>query len=280
MNRHAIAATALIAATAAAAPGLPGQEFEGTITMRHLSVPVGALHRQTGGEPDRLFSVELDRLAPVAEQVENVTMYIKGSRMRTEGFGEAGEGAYMTVDWERGIFRTVQPSERTYLEWSLEDVERMQEEMPDAEPRSENGDDPAVATEPTIHPLNQTRIVSGIRCDGYEVRTEGSITHAWVTQEHSAALRAFRNFLEQAQRMNPAEAAGARAPNALVANYGFPMLTQTIHVSRGGRAVGNYSVQEIVSVSPGSVPDRTFSAPAGYRKMSLADLREQAGRRQ
>ncbi len=279
MHRIAIAAGMLVAGFAAgAAPGLPTQGFEGTIVMRQLRIPVGALHRQTGGDPDRLFALEVERLATIAEQVENVTMRIKGARMRTEGFGEAGEGGYMTVDWERGIFRTVQPSERTYLEWTLQDIERMQKQMREAQPEPEDADDATPSTEPTIHPLNQARIVSGIRCDGYEVRTPGAVTHAWVTQDHAAALRAFRNFLEQAQRMNPAEAADARAPNALVANYGFPMLTQTIHVSDGGRAVGDYNVQEILSISPGSIPDNTFAPPAGYRKMTLEDLREQVGR--
>jgi hypothetical protein len=273
MQRHVIAVSMLV--TAAAARGLPAQEFEGTITMRQLSVPVGALHRQTGGDPDRVFALDLDRLAAVAEQVENVTMYIKGAQMRTEGFDEAGEGGYMTVDWQRGIFRTVQPTERTYLEWSVADLEAIQQEMRESRPEQDGDAPEAAGPDPTLHPLNQARIVSGIRCDGYEVRTEGAITRAWVTQEHPAALRAFRNFLEQAQRMNPSGAADARAPNALVASHGFPMLTQTLHVSGSGRAVGVYNIQEIVSVSAGGVPDKLFSPPAGYRKMSLADVREQ-----
>ncbi len=149
--------------------------------------------------------------------------------------------------------------------------------MREGRPADDAGDEPP-ELDPTIHPLNQTRVVSGVRCDGYEVRTEAAVTHAWVTQEFATALRAFRTFLQQAQRMNPEEGEASRTPNALVANYGFPMLTQTVHVSRGGRAVGDYNVQEIVAITPGSVADRLFAAPAGYRKMSLADLREQTGR--
>lgn len=59
-------------------------------------------------------------------------------------------------------------------------------------------------------------------------------------------------------------------PDDLLSVHGFPMLVQTLEVADG--ELGNYEIQETVSVERKTMPAGLFAVPAGYHKVTLEQL--------
>jgi hypothetical protein len=269
-HRRAVTSALTLAALAAAASTGEGQEFEGAVKTRSITIDVESLRDRTGGDPARLFEIPIEEILRLPDaDVQEFTHYLKGSRFRTQPMGDSENATYVVVDYATGVFRTVQTAERVYMEWGMEDIERMRQQMQGM--RQEGMPRPASGPEPTLHPLGQTRVINGVRCTGFELRQEGELTRAWVTTEHGDALRAFLRFSEQVERMNPMEEDAHDDPAELYLRHGLPILTQGVGLLEGD-VEGSYDIEEVLSIERTSLPDSLFEPPAGFRKMTMQEM--------
>ena len=85
----------------------------------------------------------------------------------------------------------------------------------------------------------------------------------WVSKDNADLVTAFAALMERVSAMSMEE--DGFDVSALVAEYGYPVLTQKL-------SYDTYDIEETLSVEPQSVSDDLFVTPAGFRKMTMADL--------
>jgi hypothetical protein len=234
---------ALVLATVLWPTAAVAQQFEGTIITRSIYGNAYAIADATGTNPSEVLDVPIEQvIAARAEYPEDITvqeatMYVKGSLVRMEMPEEEMAGGYAIMDMASGLFRMVQPAERVYVEWTVEEMQQMRA-MAGATPYGE-GEAPAPAATP--RPLGITKVVNGVECAAYEFMAEQA--SMW-DEEGEEELNADKLFSE----------------------HGFPMLMQTLSWEE------DYEVEEVLAVEPGSVDDAMFQPPSGYRKMTIQDM--------
>jgi len=206
--------------------GLDAQVFEGRLKVRAAEIEV---------EEDDTSVLE----TPIATlfQREGVdamqsTVLMKGKRIRVDG-GVAEAGEYFIWDLESQMMWLVFPRERAYAEYPAETAQ------PDA----------SSATSARPRALGQ-RTINGMQTTGYEVRTEDSVIRAWMTKDHPGLTWSFRRMANEGQ---------GDAAEALLAQYGFPVLVQTL-----GR--GSLTIEEVLSIERAALADDMFRVPAGFQK--------------
>lgn len=252
----------LLAAMIVAVPSAAiGQQFEGVIKQRSISVQKYALEDRGFDMSEAIFDVATERILALREEleadgvltVEEADIYIKGNLIRTDMATEEGP-VYATMDLDQGIVRMVQPNEQMYIEWTKADMERMRAMMPDMGGASEEGEPRATG---------QTRTINGMTCVAYDIETDEGTTRVWVSKDNAQLVKAFVGLIESVSAMTME---GDETDEAmLVAQYGFPVLTLRL-------GHDTYDMEEILSVNRQSVSDDLFTPPAGYEKMTLADM--------
>ncbi len=220
---------ALVLATVLWPTAAVAQQFEGTIITRSIYGNAYAIADATGTNPSEVLDVPIEQvIAARAEYPEDITvqeatMYVKGSLVRMEMPEEEMAGGYAIMDMASGLFRMVQPAERVYVEWTVEEMQQMRA-MAGATPYGE-GEAPAPAATP--RPLGITKVVNGVECAAYEIQTDDKRVVGWLTKEHGDLLESFRFMAEQASMWDEE---GEEELNAdkLFSEHGFPMLMQTL----------------------------------------------------
>lgn len=271
MRRHFFVAITLVAAfSLTASVPIEAQDFQGQVRTRSVSVEVGAFWERTESlDPKIIFGIPLVEILAMPDvEIEEVVHHVKGSKFRSQAVG-VQDGPYTVVDLDKGVFRSVQPSRKTYVEWTAEDLKASMEEMMGrmpSGPEEADGEEEA----PSIRPLGETKTINGARSAGYEVRSGEKLIWAWVTRDHESAGKAFLRMAEGIEKMTPMDDED-RDPVDLYAQYGLPMLTQEIAVY-DGEAEGTYEIEEIVAVERQPVPDHLFAVPDGYQKLSWQDM--------
>ncbi len=271
-NLCAIACLALPVLVVFTAPRALAQGFEGTITMREITLEAEPLLQRLGGDRDRLFALSVERLLEQAQGAEidisdyAVTYYMKGSMLRSTapGMVDDAEG-YLLVDYERGFYRLIQPDQQLYVEWTAE---------PD-DVRDPGGDLHADEdVEVTIEPTGETRTINGIRCRGYRSKDEtGTVAMAWLTTELEDLKASFARLAQLSESMSEEE---DDAPVDRVLQYGFPVLT----VSLEGDWEYELSIAELVSIERTPLSDDLFQPPAGFTKISMQEAMRRQIQRQ
>lgn len=260
LSRHLL--VPVVAALAAAPAALPAQTWEGTIRTREISFHAGLFADRTGGDPAGVLALPLadilaaaDRSGPDGEvEVSEATLKLKGARIRTDML--AGEAAGMPEGYgimhvDEGIVYLVIPTQRTIMEMNVAEIERLMAEMPQPD---------AMAT-PEVEPLNETRVINGLRCQGYRIRTDEGLTVAWLSTQDAGLHALYQAFSDLVRRMDPSDT----DPDLLLAPYGFPMLTYTI-------TGDDVAIEETIAIERGPVPDSAFALPAGYQRVSMLDM--------
>ena len=237
------------------------QQFEGVVKQRTISVERYALEDKGFDMSEAIFDVPTERILALREEleadrvmtVEETQTYIKGNLIRTDMETEEGP-AYVTMDLEQGIIRMFQPSESMYIEWTKEDMERMKAMVPDMGGASEQ-------SEPRETGL--TKSINGMSCVAYDMDTEDGVTRVWVSKDNAQLVKAFAGLMESVSAMTMEE--GETDESALVAEHGFPVLMLRLGYDM-------YEIEETLSVDRQSVADDLFTPPAGYKKMTMADM--------
>lgn len=252
----------LLAAMIVAAPSAAiGQQFEGVIKQRSVSVEKTALEDRNFDTSEAIFDVAIERILALREEleadglmtVEETDIYIKGNLIRTDMATEEGP-VYATMDLDQGIMRMVQPNEQMYIEWTKADMERMKAMMPDMGGASEEREPRATG---------QTRTINGMTCVAYDIETDEATTRVWVSKDNAQLVKAFAGLIESVSAMTMEEDQADEA--MLVAKHGFPVLVLRL-------GYGTYEIEETLSVNRQSVSDDLFTPPAGYKKMTMADM--------
>lgn len=245
------------------APPLSAQGFEGKIRMRTVVLSLA----DTPDDPASLFARPLQEVIAASRRegrdvaIDSVTLLLKGSRLRAEGQAEAA-GGYAVFDYETGRFRMVSPAERTYVEWTVEELRQAIQTDTAVQPEV-----PVTPPAPEVRALGAARTINGMACRAYEVRTRDAITHAWVTDAYPDVVATFTQYLEHARAFKLLDQEVEPDPEALVVEHGFPVLVQTLETIE---AV--YEVSETVAIERQALADSLFEAPTGYRRLTLQDL--------
>ncbi|HEV8263919.1 MAG TPA: DUF4412 domain-containing protein [Gemmatimonadales bacterium] len=218
------------------------QGFEGTFTTRKVALRAEAVEEHAGDQREKVFELSVDRLIQLGASVDTTVMWIKGPRFRGQTMEMPGAGqAYILLNTATRVMTTVMPTQRSYYEISLAGL---------AEGAADTADEP----EPTVEPLGRTQVIGGLRCTGYRVTDEGSVSLVWTTND-----RNFRQVFEDHLRAWQMGDRGEAKTLGMFRKYGFPVMTQALDESEG------YSV-EIITLTPRTLADSLFVVPAGFRK--------------
>jgi len=254
--------SALLTVMAVAMPSMAfAQQFEGVVKQRTISVEKYALEDGGFDMSEAIFDVPTERILALREEleadgvmtVEETQMYIKGNLIRTDMETEDGP-AYVTMDLEQGIIRMFQPNERMYIEWTKEDMERMKAMVPDMGGASEQ-------SEPRETGLSKS--INGMSCVAFDIDMDDGVTRVWVSKDNAQLVKAFAGLMESISSMGMDEE--ETDGSALVAKHGFPVLMLRLDYDM-------YTIEETLSVDRQSVSDDLFTPPAGYKKMTMADM--------
>jgi hypothetical protein len=237
------------------------QQFEGVVKQRTISVQKYALEDRGFDISEALFDVATERILALREEleadgvmtVEETEVYIKGNLIRTDMATEE-RPVYATMDLDQGIMRMVQPNEQMYMEWTKADMERMKTMMPDMGGVAETSEPRATG---------QTRTINGMTCVAYDIETDDGTTRVWVSKDNAQLVKAFAGLMESVGAMSMEE--DETDESMLVAKYGFPVLMLRLGYDM-------YEIEETLSVDRQSVSDDLFTPPAGYKKMTMADM--------
>ncbi len=250
----------LLGAMAIATPTSAFAQFEGTIKIREISVTRDALVQRGFDMSNAIFDVPTERLLALRDNlvpdgdmtIVETGIYIKGNLMRTDV--TAGEGpAYAIVDLESGTMQMFNPEEKSYIEMTKEDMERM---------RAMGGAMPMTSAKLEVTATGITRTINGMTCTAYDVATGEGTTRVWVSKDNPDIVESYRRFSERMQMMSMDEDVDEEY---LVSKHGFPVLTQRLTYSM-------YEINEVMSVEQQSVSNDLFEPPAGWRKMTMADM--------
>jgi hypothetical protein len=158
------------------------------------------------------------------------------------------------MDLEKGIIRMFQPTEQMYIEWTKEDMERMKSMMPDMGGTSE---------QPEPRETGLSKSINGMKCVAYDVDADDGVTRVWVSKDNAQLVEAFAGLMESVNSMAMDEE--ETDASTLVAKHGFPVLMLRLGYDM-------YEIEETLSVDRQSVSDDLFTPPAGYKKMTMADM--------
>ena len=238
------------------------QQFEGVITQRTIRVDRYALSDHDFDATEALFDVPTSRILALRGNlepdgfmsVEDATVYIKGDLIRTEMVDKDEGPMYGIMNLATGVMQLVRPGEQMYIEITSEDMARMTAMM--AGMQMGRPDDMEARS------AGQTRTINGMAATAFDVTTEEGITRVWASNDNPLLAAAFRAVTERIDAMSMDESPDE---SMAVAEYGYPVLMQRL-------GYDIYEIEETVSILPESVSDDLFAPPAGYRRMSMADL--------
>ncbi len=220
----------------------------------------------------QIFSIPMDRLMDMARsgdaELMDMTLYIKGSKMRADVKQEGSPFSYMISDVNSGVVLMVSEPGRYYVKWSADEMKEQMKAM-GIDP-SETGEEEA-GEGPRLREVGETMDINGMRCTAYEVLQDGELTRAWVTTEHKGLQKTISSLSKSlAKIFGEGEDSGSSA-DELFWEKGMPVRTQQVY---GGMMMGfsRYEVQDIISVESKSLSNDIFEVPAAYTEKTLQEL--------
>ncbi len=255
MRRQII--VALLGTLIVAAPRMAAAQFEGVVKQREISVTIAALEER-GFDLSSLVDVPIERLLALRGElvasgdmtVTESEIYIKGSRMRVSDETD-DDGAWGIIDLEQGVMLSVQPGQRMYIEMTQDDFRQMG--------ASTGG---GAEDQPEVARVGETKTINGLRSVAYDVTTYEGTTRVWVSNDNGGLAAWFQRFAEAFEAMSMDDDTDA---SSVVAEHGFPMLVLKTTYDM-------FEVEETFAVEPQSLDDALFVPPAGYQKMTMAEM--------
>jgi hypothetical protein len=252
-------ATAILAIAAVGTMGpLEAQSFEGVISQRTIRVSLGALADQGFDVSEALFDIPIDEILALRSRLEGAgdmtvtdeEIVIKGHLIRTDASDEEGPG-YATMDLQAGVVRIVRPEGGMFIEMTQADIDELSGFTGDLD-----------AEEPEIVETGLSRTINGMSATAYDVVTQDEPMRIWVSGDDPELVAAFKDFSERISMMSMGDAPD---PTMTAAQYGVPVLVQTLDYDA-------YYIEEIVSVDRRSVSEAVFDPPAGLQRMTIQDV--------
>lgn len=258
------------------------QDFEGVIEQRTIRLDDVALaelmydlesdiedeaeHMRWVAE--QILAIPVDELTQSgAAELEEMKLYIKGQKIRTDVQGDAIPFDYMIMDSKSGTMLMVSEAGKFYVEWSAEAMQELMGGMgvdPDMMEKASG----APAEQPELRALGKTADVNGVQCEAYTVEEEGSFTVGWISKEHAGLHESFKAFAEKIEGMYGEEEKGS---NDLLWEQGLPVRIQTLYRGYQG-SFDSYEIEDMLSVERKSLSGDLFELPAGYAEKSMQEL--------
>jgi hypothetical protein len=179
----------------------------------------------------------------------NMTIYIKGSKMKVDNMGQSMS---QIVDIDSGMMFIINPAQKTVMTATVDQMKQYAGMLGQA------GQGGASAQK-----TGNSKEVNGYPCEEYKITTSGMVsseTIACVSDKiESAEFEKFRKFSEDLTKFG-----------ALPADIkGYPVVSDT-KMSIMGQNVTSHS--EIVSVSYDAVPDSVFAIPSDYKTTEMPQM--------
>jgi uncharacterized protein DUF4412 len=250
------------------------QVFEGVVKQRVITVLPSGVEALLGGpgqDPSKLFDIPLNKLTELDTsklRVHNVTISVKGNRMRTDGAATGGpfRGGYTIVQADQGVSMMVMPSSKRIVVVTPEDAKSMAQRA-----RQAAGADTARADQPQSTDLG-ARTINGFAARGVRVSTPTGSAIVWASSELGPSFARFRDVQAGLRAMAPADViAMLNAADAI----GYPILLQhVIRVprSRGGGEGYIYTITEVTGIDRAPVSDELFTLPADYTQVTMTQM--------
>jgi hypothetical protein len=229
-----------------------------------------------------VMKVTSDGAAPQTTQVQ-----IDARRMRTEGFGGAGEKQVAIFDGTKKVMILVDESKKTYVELTEADLEGMsgimsqlQQQIASMPPEQRAQMEqmmkgrgmalPGAAAAKTVYTKTGTGTVGKWTCDKYEGTNGGQKVSEVCTVDPKAlgftaadfdVSRELAAFFKKAMPMGGMDVFSIGTP----ADQGF----SGIPVRNVSTVAGRQVTTEITEVKRQAFPDSVFQAPAGFQKQDF-----------
>ncbi len=280
-----------------------GQSLEGVIRQRTVDVEDDALfelvYADSENEPDfanqadwlrsvaeKLFAIPVDGLAGEASEV---TIHVRGTMLRYE---DGSGNGYVITDLATMNTRIVDPSTRSYVEYSVEDAQaavaeaqKQAEEMmarmgidpddaqADATSAEYASEEDGIHFTPRAWALDRTEEVNGVPAEVFEAEAGSEIGLAWCGEDPAGMRPAMERLASQV--VDPTaegDAFESQGPSVedLLCEQGIPVRTKILSMRSAGDLA--FNVTEILSMERTPVSPDIFEVPAGYTKKSMADL--------
>jgi len=257
----------IVAAACLAAPAsLAAQGWEGIIRTREISFDIGLFSDRVGDDPEKILEIPLAEILAAQDRpeaaefdfsVSEAALKLKGPWIRTDMTGEAmaemGVG-YGIMNVDEGMMYMVMPERQMIVEMNVAEIEEMMKDLPR----------PAPGPAPEVERLGRARVVNGVPCTAYQVRSDNDITVAWVSDADQPLHAVYRRFGDLVRKMDPEDV----DPDLVLAEYGFPMLSYTI----SGTSV---QIEETIALERGTVPESEFRLPTDYQRVSMMEMMRQ-----
>ncbi|HEX2207766.1 MAG TPA: DUF4412 domain-containing protein [Longimicrobium sp.] len=257
------------------------QDFEGVLTQRVLTVLPGGTEKLAGGavsDPAALLDVPAEQVAALDSglvQRQEVTITVKGDRMRIDGIGGARgpmAGAYTLLHGSEGLAMMVMPASRRIVVITADDARAMAERMRGmARAASGGAAAPEAEAAPAVTELGE-RTLDGYTVRGLRVTGGGGAGEAWVSPE---LLAAFARFDEANRRLRAMSPLGTSAVLEAAERLGYPLVVRTAAKAppfMGGGEGVVLTLTEVTSVRRDPVSDDLFQVPADYTQGTMAQM--------
>jgi hypothetical protein len=237
---------ALIVLHAGAAPA---QQFEGVFMTKTLRLSSDVVTAQAGDDAaralDKMSTLTSDQLLRLGAEVDSQQTQVKGGRMRSAMGDMPGMGGgYIVIDVGTGMMRMVMPAQRSYTEISLRGAGRP--------PQGEEDEE-----ELKVEPLGRTQVIGNLRCTGYRITEGDDVSIAWMTSDP-----AFKQLFEAYMQMAGDDDPSVGRARALLARYGYPVMTQRLDEDGDYRA-------EVWSLERRPMADSLFAIPPGFTRKTM-----------
>ncbi len=261
------------------------QDFEGVYRQRTIQVSSDATYEVLGEAiyegpeqiVNRLVDVSSDEVLGASDaDIESLVVFVKGSFMRAQQDLPGEPQGYQISDMAAGATWMVNVPERTYLEFTQEDAERMaaqaQEMMGEMGIDQEQLEEYKAAmeeersdTESQSRPLGRSADVNGVSATAHAYADDQEVVVGWCAPDEKGFVAAMKQLIETSPMADEEQS---------VKDWLCPDASLVVRSLRYDVYSGDLEVDELLSVSRESVSDELFKVPAGFKKQSYPGFPE------
>ncbi len=253
------------------------QDFEGVYRQRMIQVGADATYEILGEAIYQESEQIISRLAELSlEEVlggsdadsESLVIFVKGSFTRAQQDLPGEPQGYQISDMAAGTSWMVNVPERTYLEFTQEDAERMaaqaQEMMTEMGIDQEQIEEYEAAMEEELRdpmgqsrPLGRSAEVNGAKASAHAYADDRAAVVGWCAPDEKGFVTAMKQLIENSSMAEEEQS---------VKDWICPDESLVVRFLRYDRYSGDLEVDELLSVSREPVSDELFKVPAAFKK--------------
>jgi hypothetical protein len=178
----------------------------------------------------------------------NMTIYMKGSKMKVESMGPSMS---QIIDIDTGKIFIINSAQKTVMTANIDQMKQYMGML------GQQGT-------PSTQKTGNSKTVNGYPCEEYKITTSGMFSGETITcvseKIDSKEFDRFRKFSEDIAKQFGALPEGVK---------GYPVLSDT-KMSVMGQNITSHT--EIVSVSYDAIPDSVFTIPADYKTTEMPQM--------